>query len=643
MSRLPSEILVAQPQHSRSLLGLMRWALLGLIIGPLVAIFVLGQIALHELHTLASRRTQLAEALGEAKRASNEVVKSSLLDGLEGVAAQVELVESGGVPTGSAANGDVAARLATLLERARVGRANGVILLRRDGHIAWDVDDDYLGKTAAETYPPLAPLLAGASFTLHPELLSPRAGTFVRDNRLAETTMVGNEFWAVTPVGDGSLVLAAHTELDGRNAAALAGAQAALDRALGDITIDDGRLVERMSLALVLVLGVGALLLLGAGQIINARVLRPIRHLTYVAEQIRAGDLERRAELKSGDELETLGQSVNAMLDRLATLIAGDEQKRRLQQNITRLLDTVSRASDGDLRARGARTPDELGPVVDALNHMLESIGRLVVAVRASGDEVSRSAEAILAASERLAEGSTRQAVAIDGVSRQIKALGQRSREITRIVDLVEEIATQTNLLALNAAIEASRAGQDGKGFGLVADEVRKLAERSAAATKDIGAFIGSIQAATDEAGHAMQEIAAVTGGVADESQQQTQVAGQVVASTRRLGEALQRFKVDDDTPSARLERTKKGLALALDALGRLDEKAAAGGNVASIEILNEVLAKVAALVGPAPLNGSGFGDAVERDVAAFKSEQGADDTRPDLRIDKLPKVRPAG
>ncbi len=632
--RLPSAVLVAEPRPTRSLLGLMRWALLGLILGPLVAIFVLGQLALHELHTLADRRTQLAEALGEAKRASDEVVKSSLLDGLEGVAAEVELVQTGGVPAGSEASAPVSARLAMLLERARVGRASGVILLGRDGRVAWDVDDEFVGKKAGEVYPPLAALQAGAAFNQHPELLSPRAGTFVRDNRLAETRMVGSEFWALTPVGDGTLLLAAHTELDGRNAAALAGAQAALDRALGDITIDDGRVIRRMSLALILVLGVGALLLLGAGQLIRARVLRPIRHLTYVAEQIRAGDLQRRAELGSGDELEVLGQSVNAMLDRLATLIAGDEQKRRLQQNITRLLDTVSRASDGDLRARGARTPDELGPVVDALNHMLESIGRLVVAVRQSGDEVSRSAEAILAASERLAEGATRQAMAIDGVSRQIKALGQRSREITRIVDLVEEIATQTNMLALNAAIEASRAGQDGKGFGLVADEVRKLAERSAAATKDIGAFIGSIQAATDQAGHSMQEIAAVTGVVAGESQQQTQVAGQVVASTHRLGEALQRFKVDDDTPLARLRRTKKGLVAALEALARFDDPSGAGtaSNV-SAELLDEVLTKVTQILGK-----SGQADLAEKTVInpAFTHSE---DTNPDLRLD-APSLR---
>jgi methyl-accepting chemotaxis protein len=227
-------------------------------------------------------------------------------------------------------------------------------------------------------------------------------------------------------------------------------------------------------------------------------------------------------------------------------------------------------------------TPDELGSVVDAFNHMLESIGRLVQAVRAGGDEVTRSADAILQASERLAQGATRQAQAIDGVSRKIKALGQRSLEITRIVELVDEIAAQTNLLALNSAIEASKAGEGGKGFAVVAEEVRKLAERSGAATKDIGAFIESIQEATDEAGRAMEEIREVTRGTADESQRQTEVAGAVVASTRALGEAIARFKVraaEDPMEAARaierLRAKKADLARALDVLL---EVAAEGG-----------------------------------------------------------------
>ena len=88
----------------------------------------------------------------------------------------------------------------------------------------------------------------------------------------------------------------------------------------------------------------------------------------------------------------------------------------------------------------------------------------------------------------------------VQAISKKIKSLGDRSLEISEIVNTIEDIASQTNLLALNAAIEAAGAGEAGLRFAVVADEVRKLAERSAKATKDIATLIKNVQAETQEA-----------------------------------------------------------------------------------------------------------------------------------------------
>jgi methyl-accepting chemotaxis protein len=355
---------------------------------------------------------------------------------------------------------------------------------------------------------------------------------------------------------------------------------------------------SNLILAVVIVCLLAAILVYGTNTFFHNNFIRPVLHLTDTAQRIRDGAYDARAHVNTNDELQFLGHSINEMLNRIVGLIQSEEDKLRLQREIVRLLEIVSTASEGDLTARGEVTPDELGSVTDAFNHMLESIGHLLVQVRRAALDVNHTAELILESSTAMSRNALRQTGALEIISKKIQDLGDRSLEIHQIVEKIDEIAAQTNMLALNAAIEASRAGEQGKGFAVVAEEVRKLAERSSNATKDIGAFMETIQVATEDAVKSMEEVRGVTRATADGAQESKNAAESLVQSSQTLGVAISRFKVRSTDTEALAQSLKKSQESFVNSLNRLStavkELELSGGEETRKEV-TEVLEKMRA------------------------------------------------
>ncbi|MCD1293460.1 hypothetical protein CUJ83_00415 [Methanocella sp. CWC-04] len=148
----------------------------------------------------------------------------------------------------------------------------------------------------------------------------------------------------------------------------------------------------------------------------------------------------------------------------------------------------------------------------------VDEISRLIRGISTESSNMSdsskKASEALQAASETSRAGGEAANVAIskmsdiqksvNGSAEIVKDLGEKSKQIGKIVDVITSIASQTNLLALNAAIEAARAGEAGRGFAVVAEEVRKLAEEAAKSTEQISDLVNQIKERTDMAVESM-------------------------------------------------------------------------------------------------------------------------------------------
>jgi len=268
-----------------------------------------------------------------------------------------------------------------------------------------------------------------------------------------------------------------------------------------------------------------------AGIFVGRRLAAPLVTMAGVTERMAQGDLRTRVGHQSSDEIGRLGRAIDAMADYLAEAVRaigqGADGLERTAGELFGESETVARGStETSERSRSvAAAAEEMSVTLTSVSTAAEQSSDNIHSVAAGADQMTTTIKEIAESAER-ARGVTVTAVGnVRQANTKVEELRRASDEISRVIDVILEIAEQTKLLALNATIEAARAGEAGKGFAVVASEVKDLAQQTNKATEEIRHSILAIQNST---GSTVTEIGNIDTVISEVSQIVSAIAAAV-------------------------------------------------------------------------------------------------------------------